>query len=76
MLYDRLRLILCGSFELFDRCQTPGGTSCNRLYGEAPPERGSFFRRQVYERGGIWLVEVYERVGRSVLEVCKKAQKD
>ena len=32
-------------------------------YGEAPPERGTFFRLQVYERVGILLVEVYKRVG-------------
>ena len=68
--------MLCSSVELFDRCQNPGGMSYNGLYGEAPPERGSFFGSQVYERVGISLFEVYERVGRSVLEVCKKAQKD
>ena len=27
-----------------------GGTPYNGLYGEAPPERGIFFRLQVYER--------------------------
>ena len=37
------------------------------LYGEAPPERGTFFRLQVYERVGISLLEVYERVGKSVI---------
>ena len=26
----------------------PGGTPYNGLYGEAPPERGTFFRLQVY----------------------------
>ena len=30
----------------------PGGTPYNGLYGEAPPERGIFFRLQVYERVG------------------------
>ena len=30
-----------------------GGTPYNGLYGEAPPERGTFFRLQVYERVGI-----------------------
>ena len=30
-----------------------GGTSYNGLYGEAPPERGTFFRLQVYKRVGI-----------------------
>ena len=40
-----------------------GGTPYNGLYGEAPPERGTFFWLQVYERVRIFLVEVYERVG-------------
>ena len=44
-----------------------GGTPCNGLYREAPPERGTFFTRQVYERVGISRVEVYERVGKSVI---------
>ena len=30
-----------------------GGTPYDGLYGEAPPERGPFFRPQVYERKGI-----------------------
>ena len=38
----------------------------NGLYGKTPPERGIFFRFQVYEREGISLVEVNERVGKSV----------
>ena len=51
-----------------------GGTPYNGLYGEAPPEMGSFPRLQVqgYERVGNSLVEVYERVGRSVISVGKK----
>ena len=36
----------------------PGGTPYNGLYGEAPPERGTFLRLQVYERVGILLVDV------------------
>ena len=48
------------------------GTPYNGLYGEAPPERGIFFRLQVYKRVGILLVEVYDRVGKSVISVCKK----
>ena len=44
-----------------------GGTPYNGLYGEAPPERGTFFRLQVYERVGISQVEVYKRVGKSVI---------
>jgi len=30
-----------------------GGTPYNGLCGEAPPERGTFFRLQVYKRVGI-----------------------
>ena len=48
------------------------GTSYNGLYGESPPERGTFFRLQAYERVGISLVEVYEMV--PFISVCKKAQ--
>ena len=36
------------------------GTPYNNLYGEAPPEMGTFFGLQVYKRVGISLVEVYE----------------
>ena len=43
-----------------------GGTPYNGLYGEAPPERGTFSRLQVYERVANLLVEVCERVGKSV----------
>ena len=32
-------------------------------WGEAPPERGTFLRLQLYERVGISLVEVYEGLG-------------
>ena len=44
-----------------------GGTPYNGLYGEAPPERGTVFRLQVYKRVGISQVEVYKRVGKSVI---------
>ena len=43
-----------------------GLLSIMALYGEAPPERGTFFRLQVYERVEISLVELYERVEKSV----------
>jgi len=47
---------------------SPGvGTPYNGLYGEAPPERGTFFRLQVYKRVGILQAGVYERVGKSVI---------
>ena len=36
-----------------------GGTPYNGLYGDALPERGTFFRLQVYKRVGISRVEVY-----------------
>ena len=38
------------------------GTRYDGLYGEAPPERGTFFRLRVL---GILHVEVYKRVGKS-----------
>ena len=50
-------------------------SSYKGLYGEAPPERGTFFRLEESERVGISLVEVYERVGKSIMSVCKKVQK-
>ena len=50
---------------------TGAGTPYNGLDGEAPPERGTFFRLQVYESVGISLNKVLERVGKSVISVCK-----
>ena len=50
-----------------------GGTSYNCLYGEALPEKGTFFALQVYERVGISSVEVGDRVGKSVIYVFKRA---
>ena len=71
---------LCSTFSILAQVykwvpatQLPGGTPYNGLYGEAPPERGTFFRPQVFERVGILLVEVYERVGKSVIWVCGRA---
>ena len=43
------------------------GTPYNGLYGEALPERGTFFRLQVYKRVGISQVEVYKWVGKLVI---------
>ena len=37
---------------------TPGDTPYNGLYGEAPPERGTLFRLEVYKRVGISRVEL------------------
>ena len=44
------------------------------MYGEAPPERSTFFWLQLYERVGILLIEVYERVGKSVIWACETTQ--
>ena len=52
-----------------------GRTPSNSLYEEGPPERGTFFRLQVYDRVEILLFEVYGRVGRSVIWVCERAQR-
>ena len=61
------------------RLKRPGGggtgTPHNGLYGEAPPEKGTFFRLQEYKRVEILLVEVYERVGKSVIWVCERAKR-
>ena len=53
----------------------PGGYPYNDLYGEAPLERGTFFRLQVYQRVGILLIELYERVEKSVIWVRDRAQR-
>ena len=58
---------LGSSSRLRDRIPGGGGTPYNGLYGEAPPERGTFFRLQVYKRVGISQGEVYKRVGKSVI---------
>ena len=43
----------CFSTPLPSPKEPGGGTPYNGLYGEAPPERGTFFRLQVYKRVGI-----------------------
>ena len=46
----------CGSVggrELLLQPEGGGGTPYNGLYGKSPPERGTFFKLQVYERVGI-----------------------
>jgi len=53
--------------------KTRRGTPYNGLYGKAPPERGIYFRLQVYERQGL-IVEAYERVKKSVTPVCRNTQ--
>ena len=54
----------------------PWGTPHNDLYGEAPRERGTFFRLQVFKRVEISPAEVYESVEKCVISVIKKAQKE
>ena len=49
--------------------EVPGVTPYNGLYGEAPPERETFFRLQVYKRVRISQVEVYKRVGKSLTTI-------
>ena len=44
-----------------------GATPYNGLYRDAPPERGTFLRLQVYKRVGISQAEVYKRVEKSVI---------
>ena len=44
-----------------------GDIPYNGLYGEAPPERGTFFRLEVCERVGISRVQVWERVGKTAI---------
>ena len=59
---------------ILDICGFPpgwGDSLHNGLYGEAPPERGIFFRLLVYKKVGFLIVEVYEKVGRSVIWAVK-----
>ena len=59
---------LKGLWCVFHSCPPgEGGTPYNGLHGEAPPERGTFLRLQVYKRVGISQVEVYKRVGKLVI---------
>ena len=48
------------------------GYSLQCLTLRAPPERGTYFRLQVYERAGILLVAKYERIRKSIISVCEK----
>ena len=51
--------------------RSSGGIPHDGLYGEAPPERGTFFSLRLYNRVGISQVEVYGTVGKSVIKVFK-----
>ena len=48
-----------------ERKSRGGGTRYSGLYGEAPPERGAFFKITVYKRVGKIAILVYERVTKS-----------
>ena len=57
----------------WEACRLQGGGG-----GVKPlPQRGAFFRFQVYERVGITIspAEVYEKIGKSVISVNKKANR-
>jgi len=43
-----------------------GGAPYSGQYGEAPPERGAFFKLAVYQRVGKIAILVYKRVTKSV----------
>ena len=53
----------------------PGSITYNGLYGEVPPERGTFLRDRHMKGVGISLNKVYKRLGKSVILVFKKAKK-
>ena len=61
-------VISLGTISSF-QCDRIAYTPYNGLYGEAPAERGTFFRLWVYEKVGISLDEVYLRVGESVISL-------
>ena len=65
--YGHVKKTFSGCFANMWGSRGGGGTPYNGLCGEAPPERGTFFRLQVYKRVGISQVEVYKRVGKSVI---------
>ena len=45
------------------------GTPYNGLYGEVPPERGTFFGQEVRKRVGISRAEVWKMIGKTVIKV-------
>ena len=81
MLFFHQEVVVIGAFftispfTFFGLSPGRGGTPYNGLYGEAPPESGTFFGLQVYEKVGILLVEVCEMVGKSVIWVCERSQR-
>ena len=68
----------CGPCNCMPTPPPPGGgevTPYNGLYGEAPPQRVTFFSLQVNEMLGISLVEVYECVGKYVISSVKRLKR-
>ena len=67
----------CGPCNCVFTPPPPGGevTPYNGLYGEAPPQRVTFFSLQVNEMLGISLVEVYECVGKYVISSVKRLKR-
>ena len=60
-MFTKIRIYFAAAlFKGYLRGGGGGWTPYNGLYGEAPPGRGTFFTRQVFERVGISRVEVYE----------------
>ena len=55
----RRRICIAKKLGCYQRGGWGGGdTPYNGLYGEAPPERGTFFRLEVHKRVGISRAEV------------------
>ena len=72
-LVSALFFSFCWIFLPLSTIWTPG--TGYGLYGEPPPQRGTFFWRQVHEMVGILLVEVYKRAGKSGIWVCEWVQR-
>ena len=77
-------LFLCSKFNFSKRQKlislnlaTPTRPPYNGLYGarKVPPEKGTFFRLEVYKKVGISLVEVQKRTGKTNISVFKRASK-
>ena len=70
-------VVICGARNgLLMALFIPWGSPHKDLYWEAPRERGTFFRFEVYKRVEISLAKVYESVEKCVISVSKKAQKE
>ena len=52
----------------------PGSAPYNGLYGKASPERGIYFRLQVYERAGNNSLTI-GKIKKSVISVCTKTER-